>query len=230
MNINFRQSQFELFPGAQGAAAEAGKPRFFFANLTISFENLVVVVIVSLMMMVLSYSYGVERGKRVVVAQYFKPEKGGDASVAPKAIAKAVPATVRPQGAAKGIQVDSVTTVPTAGNSSSPKDASALGNNIAIPAQKTLQSPQSVVYSQPQLAAPSEKPFTVQVASYKTQEYAQKEAQDLKSRGYESLVMPKGAHIIVCVGRFAQQQEAQIFSESFSKKFKEYKDCLVRRL
>ena len=228
MNINYKQSQFELFPGSQGVVTDTGKPRFFFANVTLTFENLIVLVILALMMMVLSYSYGVERGKRVVVSKYFKSEKA--AAVAAARPAEKMPQnTTRPQGTQKTIVVDSTTTPEAASIGSTRKEIPGAQNS-ALSLQKTLQTSPSVVYSQPQSAAPSEKPYTVQIASYKSEEYAKKQAQDFENKGYESLIMTKGSHIIVCVGHFAQQQEAEIFSDNFRKKFKEYKDCLVRRL
>ena len=69
--------------------------------------------------------------------------------------------------------------------------------------------------------------YTIQVASFKLEKNALKEAESLKKDDYESFVVPKGSHTIVCVGKFLQQERAKILSKKLKKK---YSDCLVRRL
>ena len=73
----------------------------------------------------------------------------------------------------------------------------------------------------------NKKPYTIQVASFKSEIYARKEAQDLEKKGHQSLIASKGKHFIVCVGKFVSENEAKIFSGQLKK---QYKDCLVRRL
>ncbi|MCK5581683.1 MAG: SPOR domain-containing protein, partial [Candidatus Omnitrophica bacterium] len=69
--------------------------------------------------------------------------------------------------------------------------------------------------------------YTVQVASFRKKVYAEKEAMDLKKKGYEIFVVPKGDYSIVCVGKFAYKNEANQMSRKLRKR---YKDCLVRSL
>ena len=69
--------------------------------------------------------------------------------------------------------------------------------------------------------------FTIQVASFKQQKNAQKEAENLKKVGYETFVVSKGTHAIVCVGRFLEKAEALSFSQKLQNK---YGETLVRRL
>ena len=67
MDIHKHQSQFELFPGAVRQPVEPPPSKhFFLRNLTLSLENIVVFSIVMMMGLLLSFSLGVERGKRVV--------------------------------------------------------------------------------------------------------------------------------------------------------------------
>ncbi|MBZ0166890.1 MAG: SPOR domain-containing protein [Candidatus Omnitrophica bacterium] len=68
--------------------------------------------------------------------------------------------------------------------------------------------------------------YTIQVASFKTDTPAQREASWLKDKGYETFVLRKGDYSIVTVGQFNQAQEAKAFSQRLSQR---YKDCLVRR-
>jgi hypothetical protein len=70
VNINYKQPQFELFPGQSTVGDDATKPRLFLANLTLTIENLVVLSILCIMLAVFAYSLGVERGKYVMAAQF----------------------------------------------------------------------------------------------------------------------------------------------------------------
>jgi hypothetical protein len=69
--------------------------------------------------------------------------------------------------------------------------------------------------------------YTVQVASFKTKTYAQKEANRLEKRGIKSIIMPIGKYIIVCVGSFSQRQEAKT---TLNKMRETYRDCFIREL
>ncbi|MFH1338680.1 MAG: SPOR domain-containing protein [Candidatus Omnitrophota bacterium] len=72
-----------------------------------------------------------------------------------------------------------------------------------------------------------ESKYTIQVATFKTETYAQKEAERLKKRGLEAVIVPRGNFVSVCVGNFSERQEANI---SLNQLKKTYNDCFVRRL
>lgn len=105
MNINYKQPQFELFPGNSGVSDDATKPRFFLANLTLTIENLVVLSILCIMLAVFAYSLGVERGKKVMAAQMM--DKGPMVAQAPAVVTPST-ATVKNAGQA----VNPVVTAP----------------------------------------------------------------------------------------------------------------------
>jgi hypothetical protein len=69
--------------------------------------------------------------------------------------------------------------------------------------------------------------YTIQVASYKTLNSAEKEARQLKSRGFNPLVLSKGDFSVVCVGQFINKGQA---AEKMQELRKRYQDCFVRRL
>lgn len=69
--------------------------------------------------------------------------------------------------------------------------------------------------------------YTIQVASFKTDTYAKKEAESLKRRGYIPITLNKGEHVILCVGNYSNKEEAQAL---LSELRKYYKDCRIRRL
>ncbi|MCM8800816.1 MAG: SPOR domain-containing protein [Candidatus Omnitrophica bacterium] len=69
--------------------------------------------------------------------------------------------------------------------------------------------------------------YTIQVASFKTLEFARKEAEALKKKGFDTLVLSKGEYTIVCVGSFSDKQKAAILLTELKK---HYRDCFIRRL
>lgn len=69
--------------------------------------------------------------------------------------------------------------------------------------------------------------YTVQVATFKTEAYAKKEAERLEKQGVKALIVPRGDFVFVCVGKFTQKQEAD---PTLNQLRKRYQDCFVRRL
>ena len=204
-----KQSQFELFPtnGSSSRPSDSPKQRFLLRSLTLSLENLVVLGIMMIMGFVISYSLGIEKGKnwqtvtdrstKAIVRQVKTPMVPATATSATKPVAPTAPSALDP----------------------SPAVASAVSGKTLI-LTKPNESPAEIV-------AQLEKFYTIQVASYKGEKYAQKEADLLKQKGYDILVLPKGAFSIVCVGKFKEKEEAKDFSKKLKK---QYKDCLIRSL
>lgn len=69
--------------------------------------------------------------------------------------------------------------------------------------------------------------YIIQLASYKTKTYAQKEVELLKKRGLSPLVLSKGSYAVLCVGNFSNKETAQSLLSELRKR---YKDCYIRRL
>ena len=94
----------------------------------------------------------------------------------------------------------------------------------AAPAKEALTSKESAVNEADISDALR---YTIQVASFKQEKEAQDLAKKLETKGHKTFVLPKGAYLIVCVGRFAGKNEA----ESYSGKIKDrYSDYVIRRL
>jgi hypothetical protein len=205
MSIHFnKQSQFELFPGATNRPEENTSTRFFLSKLTLSLESLVVVGIVIIVLIVVSFCLGVERGKRVVRAEK-KEIKAEVEDVVAGSLGVSLP--VMPSQK-KGV--------------AAPQPAEAVGGPLGgVPEDKKpieMGSQEKVV----------DKGYTVQVASYQKEDYAQKAAEDLKAKeGKETTVMLKGKYWIVCLGKFSGKKDADAYANKLRKKFK---DCKVRSL
>ena len=190
MNINYKQSQFELFPATTGGSSDIAKPRYLFANLTLSIENVVVIGIITLMTMVFAFSLGVEKGKKV---------KNFSSSL-----------QQLPPAAAKGAAV--------AGTLPAPEKAAASSPSVKTPTASTTPTQIN--------QAKKSQPYTIQVASFKDDQYAKKEAGVLKNKNLDSFVLTKGNFFIVCIGKFSKKEEA---NGLLSKLKRTYNDCLVRR-
>jgi len=68
--------------------------------------------------------------------------------------------------------------------------------------------------------------YTIQVATYKSPEFAQREADRLKKKGFTAMLINKGNYILLCVGSFFNKQEAEIVLVKLKKN---YGDCFIRR-
>ena len=199
-----RQSQFELFPGASNQSTPKTKSRFFMSQVTFSFENLIIFGIIIIISMVMSFSLGVDRGyKRSRLKEVVQKEEVSQEDSAQVQEVATEPEIVKASVISPRETIVSVTKA----------QASDVSRELDVIEEKAGQN--------------TEKFYTVQVASFRTEEYAQKEAMDLKKTGYEILVVPKGNYSIVCVGKFLNHHEAKLFSRKLKNK---YKDCLVRSL
>ncbi len=69
--------------------------------------------------------------------------------------------------------------------------------------------------------------YVIQLASYKERNLADKEAETLKKKGFNPLVLKKGDYTVLYVGHFANKELA---SSMLSELRKRYADCIVRRL
>ena len=98
---------------------------------------------------------------------------------------------------------------------------------IEVEAQKQPETKPSEQKIKKVVPVPTEeKPFTIQVASFKTRTLAEKELTHLKNIGYSSDVLKKGSFFIVCVGTYEKKELAQ---QTLRDLTRIYKDCYVRR-
>lgn len=98
---------------------------------------------------------------------------------------------------------------------------------------------QPSVEKKPQIAIPKSKTatplksrdnlqnYTIQLASYKTRTSAQKEAEVLKKKGFNPLIVSKGAYAVLCVGSFRDKENARVLVSELGK---QYRDCFIRRI
>lgn len=93
------------------------------------------------------------------------------------------------------------------------------------PAQ--IQASQYKPVPQPQIKEETLETYMIQVASYQTKVFADKEAQALKKKGLSTLVLSKGRFIVLYVGKFSDRKTA---NSVLTQLRKQYRDCILRRL
>ncbi len=69
--------------------------------------------------------------------------------------------------------------------------------------------------------------YTIQVAAFKNRELAAREVQSLSKKGLTPLAFSKGNYIILCVGKFSNQESAQPLLIVLQRT---YAGCRIRRL
>ncbi len=114
-----------------------------------------------------------------------------------------------------------------------------LSPNIQAPVQPLAQNktpiqtvttaaPTTALKSKP-LSQPSpdlNKPYTIQLVTYKTQGQALSRVAEFKKKGLFATVIPSGDYYQVCVGQYLTKEHAQKDLKTFGLK---YKDCFLRR-
>ncbi len=217
-DIHPQFAQFELFPGSTARPLIPAKPRYLLKDLTLSVENIIVLCILCMMSLILFFSFGVEKGKRIGLGTLTKGVQE------PLTVGSSITAVAAPGQEKKEDVTVSVPGRKAVDSQPAPRIA---------PPSSTMAADSSLSQTQDQgsefspLLQDVGKNFTIQVASFKREENARKEAMRLKERGYDIFVLPSGSHSVVCVGKFVQKDAAKQFLNKLKNK---YNDCLVRRL
>lgn len=203
-----RQTQFELFPETAVPEPRKDRPSLFSRSFVFSLENLIMAGMVFTMAVIVSFAFGVERGRRIVPRE--------QAAVRPAQPAEVFPEMPRPQEPSAPEQVLTASALPGVLPQGADAGTDVSRQGLAEPAQKTVDKTASL-----------ETIHTVQVASFKQLARAEQEAADLKRMGYDAFTAKKGSYYIVCVGKFSERQPANDLLKPLRKR---YLDCYVRRL
>ncbi|MBN1872285.1 MAG: SPOR domain-containing protein [Candidatus Omnitrophica bacterium] len=209
-----KEKQGEFFSEFQ--PSDIKKPAYFFRqdfllrkkiNLDISYENFVLAFIVFIMLLVVFFSLGVERGKRVALT-----------TSSPRHAAN-VEAFYNRTGGKESEEKAPETAVNAVHNQN---EALLNVTSAAAPDNTAL-----VIDSQ--VADTTPRPYTIQVIAFKKEENAKKEMERLASEGYDvfSLPSPSKEWIQVCVGRYISKDESKRDLETLQKR---YPSSYVRKI
>lgn len=171
-------TQLELFSQSKDQRPQERRNNPFFAFVW-TYEKTILLVIALVAVGVVSFSLGVEKGKRMALLR-------------------------------------SDSRFDTASNKPGPLPAAPAGPKAAAPSSGQAAVPGELSGS-----------YTIQLASFNTRSYAQKEMDALKKKGYSALIMHKGKYVVLCVGSFPSKENAQALLSELKKS---YKTCYVRRL
>ncbi len=191
MRLDYKQSQFELFPDTNDRNDRVHKGAFSISSLTLSVEHIIILGILVLMAMILMYASGVEKGKRLTNAA----SEPSPAVVVPENDILAAPASA-----------------------SVPVQTPAVEEELRPVPLRPAKEQEEIADPAPEKF---DETYTVQVASFKSEKYAYKEVSNIGDIGYETFVMPKGRYSIVCVGKFAERHKAKMLLSKMKKRYKD---------
>lgn len=179
--------QLELFSQTESQSSQKKEFSNAFLGFIRAYEKALLISIGLLTTGVVSFSLGVEKGKKLMIS---KENSYPDIAIITKS------QRYQPQSTEPNIQ----------GNASQKNPA------------------QTIIKKEPKEDTDN---YTIQIASYRTKNHAQEEAETLKRRGLPSFVISKGKFSAVCVGNFPKQESARPLLTELKKA---YRDCYIRRL
>lgn len=193
----------------------------------ITLDKFLIVLIAMTVVFVLTYSFGVEHGKRTMEKQF----------------QKAIPiemtsplTTVIPTSATPIVQAQKQETFVLVGEEQKSSEISLQGKGSAglkemetktIDEKASDDSPLTIGTPQAKLMIAKGKLYTVQLVTYDNELLAQREIKRLKSKGLDSFVIPSGSYFQVCVNYFESRTQARDFLKQFSDNTR-YPDAYIR--
>jgi cell division septation protein DedD len=176
--------QTELFdlplPRTLSEDPPVSKTSFLEKNfITLRLDQTIGLTLVLLVVYVLTFSWGVEKGKK---------------SSHESQVIRSVPAEVLSPETPQGIVASAVKTpVVAVMDESVPKEVPITVAELPKPVAKVVRP---------------EGKYTIQHVTYITQSAADREIQKLAKKGYSSFVIPSGKHLQVCIAAFQSRQDA----------------------
>ncbi len=70
------------------------------------------------------------------------------------------------------------------------------------------------------------KPYTIQLATFKKQDMAEREVDTIRKKGFQAFIIASGDYYEVCSGQYVSKEDAGRDKKLFSAR---YKDCFIRR-
>jgi len=204
----YKHTQLELFSQLSenrlnGSQTSSRK----FCTFIWGYEKIIVFIIVFILTAIVSFSLGVEKGKRITA-------KNTNSHIELASAAKLPPAAESEEATQHAVIASAPQPQP------QPQDASSL-----VKQQPAPESKQKIITTS---NTKEEKgSYTIQVATYKDKTRAQQEAQQLKKKGFYVLTLSKSGYTILCIGSFNSKDKANAKLSEIKKK---YSDSYVRRL
>jgi len=212
-----RGTQLHLFGGDDHDKGKANR-----RSLILPLDTAVLMSVVILLLFILAFSLGVEKGRKIaykniekerqmLLAQHDSQQDAEIDSLADETPAKPVvlPAVIQHPAMAQARLLQS-----------------APAQAASAPAQtaKRITPSPALIISDNNAGG---KKYTIQLASYAAKEPAQAEAKKLEQNGYQVQLAQKGKFIVILVGEYHNENEAKNSMQSLKKR---YKDCIIKKL
>ncbi len=220
MSIKSQQIEFDVFPKEQkNEYAYLGNIKNDIAtepssiNVVFSHQSVIIICICAVMLLVVSFSLGVEKGKLLAKNISGTTEKTNIA------VASNAPAPVAVQ------QVQATQNHLPVTNQ----------KNITLLAEtKPVEVKTEVLLSQVKMPeAPKEQTqpltgsYAIQIASVENKNAAKNMIDNLSKKGFNPTMKSSGKYIIILAGNFAKKEEAQVKLRELKKT---YTDCYIRKI
>ncbi len=183
------------------------KPLFFSdaeSKLFIGPDVAIITVISVLMINLIVFATGIERGKKLAMLEVYKSSPRENSTVSEnREVVRARVETVPPV-----------------------EEKSAITGKIPVEAgakEVTVEKAEAVPVNEK--LAPGH--YLIQLVTYSSDKYANREAAELQAAGYSALVQKKGEYYVLYAGSYEDRETA---AEKMSALKKRYKDCLIREI
>lgn len=201
-------TQLELFSQSGEAAAtrRPGRNSAVFGFMR-AYEKTVLIAIGVIITGIISFSIGVERGKKIAGLQ---------------------------NNARLDVALDSRKEAPAEKPGFTPAPAIDISRGAFTGAAEPAGIAQPIILAKNKPAkaqdiaqGPQQNKYTIQLASYRAKMEAEKEARRLKKSGHTALILNKKDYVILCVGKFSKKDTARPLLSQLTKK---YPGCYIRKL
>jgi cell division septation protein DedD len=196
-----RQEQLRLFKTEDDASAAAQRKM-----ILIPLDTLVLLAVVVLLLFVVSFSLGVERGRK---ATFNVIERSKQTDIAKDTLYLDM---ITPKNTVRNTMVQTETNKPVGS-----KVVSAAQNITTANEQRT-----KIITAKEQKTL---KGYYIQIGTYNNEAFAHDEAKKIQDKGFPTTVTRKGNFFILYVGSYNSEQEAQKALGSL-KRIR--KDCILR--
>lgn len=196
-------------------AAETIQKRF---HVTLSLDQLLFVVIGTIVVFSVLYGAGFETGRRIE-RSLTKPSKNTSPLEGASSPQPSTPQTLTSTGIEKTPAADSTAAVSQEEDASSQPDKKPVLENAAeVSAAASSQG------------FPLHGNYTIQVVTYQKKATANQKKNALIESGYTSFVFPTGKYLNVCVNGFKSKKQAEAFLKDLKQKGIAPKDAYVRNM
>lgn len=170
------------------------------------YQNLIYILIAFILVSLLSFSLGVEKGKKLI------------AGVNPSINDMRLLPQTENKGSLPLAGIKETVNKETASPAAMKKEEKgSLGLNVETANEIKIKAGEN----------PDKTNYTIQVASISHGKYVNNELNKLKNKGYSAFSLTKGKYAVICIGRFNAKEEAQRYLTRLKNS---YPDCQIRRL